>query len=90
MASYSHLAPELHRLSDDSALLWGDATARQAALDELVGSWKRGESDRVAATVERIDRAVVEGLSLLQLLRGDVEAVGIAEGVLTWLARWGG
>jgi hypothetical protein len=73
---HGHLAPPLRTLSGDALRLWGDAAERQRALETVVHAWETGSPDLQAA-VERVDRAVVEGLAAVGLPRGPVREVRI-------------
>jgi hypothetical protein len=87
MASPANLAPELRNLSEDARSIWGHATARQRAFEDLLTAWDMGDVQRAEAAIKRIDRAVAEGLEALRLPRGVDAQVQLVERP-GWLARW--
>lgn len=74
---YPHLVPELRRLRGDALDLWGDATIRRRALDDVLRAWQYGRDDLLPTAVARVDAAVHEGLAALGLPRGRVERIEI-------------
>src|SRR5215207_6157944 len=54
----------------------------------MLDAWDISDHDRANAIASRLDRAVSEGLRLLMLPRGVSARLAMAEGQLTWLAKW--
>jgi hypothetical protein len=67
--------------------LWGDPDERSRALTTIVVAWEQSDAAGLRAAVERVDRAVVDGLDALGLPRGPIRGVHVERAGRSWLGR---